>query len=171
MEVFLNPADLKRAARFLGFEDTRPLLTERWITISDRRYGAPLPQIRFRTSPLSFCPFLENRLTPSGSLRGLCRLHPDHKPLVCRLAPLSRSIDLDTDREEWAFTPPMPGCPGSGSEAAWCSGAPNLSRWFPSGDLRQDLDDERDFFRRLRQAMRDGMEKTKIIESFYILPC
>ena len=73
-----------------------------------------LPKIRFKSYPYPFCPFLVNDFSEEEGLRGLCSLHPDHKPLVCKLAPLAREVDLDNGEDDFTFIPPHPDCPGCG---------------------------------------------------------
>ncbi len=73
------------------------------------------PRIRFRSKPLRQCPFLVNDLT-QATYRGLCSLHPHHKPLVCTLSPLAREVEETPAgvQERWSVVPPVGGCPGFG---------------------------------------------------------
>ncbi len=111
MEVFLNSYDLYKMGRFLGFHRSETLFQRGRVTLSQGQGGLSLPKIRFKSQPFPFCPFLINDLTEKG-LRGLCSLHEKHKPLVCALAPLSRTLDLKKKEEEFSFILPHPTCPG-----------------------------------------------------------
>lgn len=117
--VRLTGADLRRLASFLGVQGSElrrrglvNLVREPW---SDGRF-LWRPRIRFRTKPLIQCPFLVNDVDARGRYRGLCSLHPQFKPLVCRLAPLTREVSDDGSvaREAWSFLAPVEGCPGVG---------------------------------------------------------
>jgi len=101
------------------------------------------PRIRFRVKPHRECPFLVNEVDAAGVYRGLCSLHPSHKPLVCALSPLSREVETagNSVRESWSFVPPVEGCPGVGRGEALPLG--------PPPDLRRRLDSEVGWMRRL----------------------
>ena len=112
IRISLNLFDLQRMAGFLNFETTGVLFEKGWVGEEKLDSGGFRPYIRFRENPMRFCPFLENRLDDeSGELYGLCSLHPDHKPLVCSLAPLGRELQFP-DLETWFFVEPIEGCPG-----------------------------------------------------------
>ncbi len=112
MKVFVNSHDLFKMGRFLGFSHTGELFEGGFICMDKGQNGLFLPRIRFKTRPFSFCPFLINDLGEDGVLRGRCSLHLEHKPLVCRLAPLHRMLDLESGEDVFDFMLPHPGCPG-----------------------------------------------------------
>ncbi len=112
MRVFLNPLDIFRIGRFLKLEHSSELFKRRLLMLDKGQNGLQLPRIRFKEKPFLFCPFLINDFDEERGLRGLCSLHPEHKPLVCRLAPLSRHLDLNSGEEEFEFILPHPDCPG-----------------------------------------------------------
>ncbi|OQY31110.1 MAG: hypothetical protein B6241_14785 [Spirochaetaceae bacterium 4572_59] len=114
MEVFLNPYDLYKMGRFLNMSHSIELFEKKLIEWAPGQNSLLLPKIRFKTEPFSFCPFLINDYQDELGLRGLCSLHPEHKPLVCHLAPLTRQIDLETGEDSFGFIPPHPDCPGCG---------------------------------------------------------
>ncbi|MDC7224076.1 MAG: YkgJ family cysteine cluster protein [Spirochaetales bacterium] len=112
MKVFLNPDDLNLLSAYLGNCSGEELFLRRYVTW-DEKSGVKQPRLLFKEfQGIGFCPFLENRLEEDGTLKGLCQLHPHYKPLVCHLAPLTRSVDFETDREEFGFILPHPSCPG-----------------------------------------------------------
>ncbi len=112
MKVFLNPEDLELIKEYTGMSSVDELFAAKLLTW-DEKSGTRQPRLLFRcVSGVKFCPFLENRLEDDGSLRGLCRLHPHYKPLVCHLAPLTREIDFEADSEVYGFIPPHQDCPG-----------------------------------------------------------
>jgi len=115
MTISLNLADLHRMGKYLNLSVTGDLFREGWIERLSLENGGFRPVIKFREQPIRFCPFLENRLEDTGKLLGLCKLHPELKPLVCKLAPVGRELAFDEKLEpriEWFFTEPVHGCPG-----------------------------------------------------------
>lgn len=118
--VRLTGGDLKLLVRYLALSSIRDLKTKGLVSLHRETLGGGRsvwrPRIRFRTRPLVQCPFLVNDLG-AGSYRGLCSLHPHHKPLVCRLSPLTREVDdpgSGAVTETWSTVPPVEGCPGMG---------------------------------------------------------
>lgn len=138
--VRLTGTDLHLLVARLGLASVLDLRTQGLVSLVREPLGPGhsvwRPRIRFRTRPLNQCPFLVNDATLE-SYRGLCSLHPDHKPLVCRLSPLSREVvdpGLGEVSETWSFVPPVEGCPGCG--------VGDLLTIGPPVDLRDRLDDE-----------------------------
>ena len=165
MHVYLNPDDLVLIARFMGFHNTKSLFDNSIVILDYERNGAPVPRLRFSAGVNGCCPFLENRLDERGNgykLKGLCRLHPDSKPLVCALAPLFRRVDLVSGSEEWGFKEPLPGCPGCGED----QDLPAAER---PGELESRLESERSFFKRLAALLDEKAGEEKIIKSLYYL--
>jgi Fe-S-cluster containining protein len=151
MKVFVNPRDMALLCEYFSCPPEE--LTSRGYLIGDRRNGAVLPRIKFREfSGVKFCPFLENRLEDDGSLKGLCRLHPHFKPLVCHLAPLSRTVDFSDDSENYSFIPPHPACPGCGSVGP---DREKLDYGNLSDGIKERLAEEKEYFRTLWLALED----------------
>ena len=98
--------------RFLGLKHSSELFEKELVILDRGQNELLLPRIRFKTKPFSFCPFLINDFDEETGLTGRCSMHLVHKPLVCRLAPLTRKIDLDSGDDEFEFTLPHPSCPG-----------------------------------------------------------
>lgn len=152
-KVWLNPTDLLRLAGHLDFPGVEELELRRIVIAEAAEHGIRRPRLRFIPTPAGLsCRFLINDLDESGRLWGKCALHgTPAKPLVCRLAPLSRSINLDTGEEEWREIPPVIGCPG------WTSGSEPSpeGRRIPTPELgsglRDDLDGETEYFRTLNE--------------------
>ena len=127
------------------------LLKQHIIIVESGQNGALRPRLRFRNGPAGLsCPFLVNDLDEADRLWGKCSLHDTQaKPLVCRLAPLARTVDLTDGSEVWMEVPPVAGCPG------WKAGEepPPEGREIPAPalapDLRADLDVETENFRNL----------------------
>ncbi len=160
MKVFLNPEDLVLMAKFLKFSSTTELFSRGFVIIDRERNNAPLPRIRFKSGKLKFCPFIENRLDDDGRLYGLCSLHPDHKPLVCMLAPHCREYECSTDTEKWSALAPVSGCPGWKDEL-------ETEPVEITEDFRKRLDRESNFFCELEKMI--GLaEDDEIINMFYI---
>ena len=112
MEVYLNPYDLFKLARHLGFSHTRQLFEEGYVILVRGQNDMPVPRIRFRKAIIRFCPFLTNELDDENQLIGRCGLHPAGKPLICSLSPVSRMIDLPAGHTEYRLVEPAPECPG-----------------------------------------------------------
>ncbi len=106
-QVYLNPLDLYKMARFMEYDSTDMLFSTRLVKLIRTEQGVWLPRIEFKRKPFRFCPFLINEET-----RGSCRLHPEHKPLICSMAPVSRVIDFKHNTETWHLVPPVDDCPG-----------------------------------------------------------
>ncbi len=120
MKVFVNSHDLYKMGRFLKFSHSEELFKKGYVKMEEGQNGLTLPRLRFKKKPFPFCPFLMNDLGEDGVLRGRCSLHLKHKPLVCRLAPLHRELNLDTGEEAFDFILPHPGCPGKAGEGIIC---------------------------------------------------
>ncbi len=114
MKIFPNIFDIYRMGIYLKMTHSRELFEQGILEWSVGQNGINLPKIRFKTYPYPFCPFLINDFDEEKGLRGLCSLHPDLKPLICKLAPLSREVDLETGLDQFSFIPPHPECPGCG---------------------------------------------------------
>ncbi len=149
-KVWLNPADLKRLARHLDLGGLEALEERRIVVMEAGEHGIRRPRLLFPRGPAGkACRFLINDLDEDERLWGRCSLHfTEAKPLVCRLAPLSREIDLIDGSEEWIEIPPVTDCPGWKINPPPPDGRsispPNLE-----GPLRSDLDGEREYFRDL----------------------
>lgn len=112
MKVFVNSYDLYKMGRFLKVNHTDDLFDRGIIVLDKGQNNLDLPRIQFKTEPFSFCPFLINDFDEDRGLTGRCSMHLEHKPLVCRLAPLSRVLDLESGTDEFEFILPHPACPG-----------------------------------------------------------
>ncbi len=117
--VRLNLYDLYRMALFLGLSNTRLLFDKGYVALHSDENESLRPRIVFKSfrskgKTMRFCPFLQNSLDERGVLKGLCRLHPAHKPLICSLAPLGRVVDFSQSgiKEKFIFVKPAPDCPG-----------------------------------------------------------
>ena len=163
MKVFLNPEDLTLIADFLGCSPEQ-VFTGGYAMVDSRGNGAPLPRIRFRRGAAQFCPFLENGLDEDGQLSGLCMLHPGYKPLVCMLAPGSRTIDLDAGTEVRGVEIPLPGCPGFDDESVK---AEYDAAQFFSPEIETRLEAEKKFFAELKKLLDSGVHSDTIINKLY----
>jgi len=127
--VRLSGGDLAPLVYYLGLSSVKELRTAGVVELVQERVGEGWvwrPRLRFRTHPLRQCPFLVNDVN-EGRYRGLCSLHPHHKPLVCRLSPLSRTVDDPGQgqvHEQWSVVPPVEGCPGMGRGPELAAAAP-----------------------------------------------
>lgn len=117
--IRLNGDDLDLLCRYLDLPGPAALEQAGYIEYVTEAPGFPRPRLSFRRKPFRFCPFLANTVDDAGRIGGRCALHPDFKPLVCRLSPLARLVDDRQGRavEEWQFVLPVEGCPGAGRAA------------------------------------------------------
>jgi len=95
-----------------------------------------------------------NEITETGLYHGLCSLHPDFKPLVCALSPLTRQVtDTGTGpvKEVWSFLPPVEGCPGCGQG--------ELLPLLPPVSLKKQLEEEVTQMRRLLARAIDDIDE------------
>ncbi len=149
MKVFVNSYDLFKMGRFLGLSHTGELFDKAYICMNAGQNGLNLPRLRFKRKPFPFCPFLMNDLGDDGVLRGRCSLHLKHKPLICRLAPLHRYLDLETGEDSFDFILPHPACPGG-------KGGGVIQVEEEKKNLQRELDFERRYYSILsRQAEMD----------------
>lgn len=153
-KVWLNPLDLERLAHHLALAGTEDLIEKRIIVLDAGEHGILRPRLRFPPGPAGpSCSFLINDLDEEGRLWGKCSLHEtEAKPLVCRLAPLSREIDLADGSESWIEIAPVVGCPGWGEDAPPEQGR-RIAEPLLEGKLRRDLDEESDYFRKLESDL------------------
>ena len=114
-QVLLTPYDLYKMGRFLHLSNSRQLFEEGWVKLVKGENDVWRPQIRFRSKPFKYCPFLTNELNEDGQLKGRCQLHPQNKPLVCAMAPVGRIVDTEKKKDEYVFIKPAPDCPGMNS--------------------------------------------------------
>ncbi|NOX88897.1 MAG: hypothetical protein GXO77_07715 [Calditrichaeota bacterium] len=116
-QVFLNLLDLYNMALFSGFTSTDRLFKQGTAELAqDVNHSVWRPRIRFKERPLRFCPFLINELSDDGRLKGFCRLHPHHKPLICALAPVGCEYDSRKKQASFLLVPPAARCPGMEKE-------------------------------------------------------
>ncbi len=165
-KVNLNLYDLYKMAVYKGFNHTRQLFDETLVHLVQGQNNAWVPQIKFKSfkqkaaeTSLLFCPFLINELDEENNLKGLCRLHPDKKPLICSLAPVGRILDLKDESEDFVFVKPAPDCPGVNSTKI------NLL-----ADLKKVLQIELDFERRFYKILNKINEDTTkefLLENVY----
>ena len=115
VEVYLNLYDLYKLCMYLRLDYTGDLFQRGLVRPAIAENGSWIPRIQFRKKPLQFCPFLINDLDDDFHLKCYCRLHPHLKPLTCRMAPVGRIIDCNSDEINYVFIPPAEGCPGTKS--------------------------------------------------------
>ena len=112
IRITLNLYDLYKMARFLRMKSTQDLFNQNCVQLFKHEHNVWLPEIQFKTSPLKFCPFLINDADDKNYIQGLCSLHPEHKPLICALAPVGRILDFDEGSDQFVFIKPALDCPG-----------------------------------------------------------
>lgn len=159
MEVFLNPGDLHALGVYLNMDHTDRLYDEGLIKNAPGQFNIPWPRLWFRGRPPRFCPFVENHWSETSGLKALCRLQNKAKPLICRLAPVTRTADLETGCDTFTLTPPVLGCPGfeAGEEQT-------LERYLQP--LRRELKEEERFFQILKRAL-DGGELPEDLNRYF----
>ncbi len=146
MIINLNIYDLFKMARHLSLKNTKELFDKGFVKLSIGQNGVYIPQIKFKTVPYKFCPFLINDLNEEMVLKGYCSLHPYKKPLVCILAPYSKEFDTKTKDVNYFYTKPTENCPGELLEGKTSNILPD--------SLHLEIEYEGDFFN-LLQLIRD----------------
>lgn len=157
-KVYLDLYDLYKLAQFHKYSNTGLLFSAGLLILVPVDRGVFLPRIRFKHKPFRFCPFLINEAN-----RGLCSLHPDHKPLVCSLAPVGREVDFIAGTDRYYYVKPAPDCPGVNSDTQ------NVL-----GDIQQiysrELDWQKAFFFILHHLQDSRWKREEFLENLYTLP-
>lgn len=112
IRITLNLYDLYKMARYLKMKSIKELFDQKYVRLFKNEHNVWLPEIKFKSRPLKFCPFLSNYADENNYIQGLCSLHPDHKPLICALAPVGRILDFDESCDKFVFMKPASDCPG-----------------------------------------------------------
>lgn len=112
MDIFVNIYDLYKISNFLGLKNSKELFNSGLFTLEKGQNNMICPKIKFKTQPYKFCPFLTNSVDEDFKLKGYCKLHPYHKPLVCILAPISRELNLKKSISSFFITYPSNHCNG-----------------------------------------------------------
>ena len=159
-EVLLTPFDLYKMGRFLHYETSEELFDNGWAELVKNENNVWRPQIRFKIKPFKYCPFLSNELDEDSTLIGRCQLHPEHKPLVCAMAPVGRIVDMEKNTEEYVFVKPAPDCPGVHSAQQ-----NSLNELLTS--LKEELDFQRNYFELLEIAKNRLLSKEQSFERLY----
>ncbi len=92
---------------------TKELFDKKFVELKEGQNNVFLPKIHFKTYPYKFCPFLINDPDENNILKSYCSIHPQTKPLVCKLAPISREYDTETGRTQYFYTRLADSCLGN----------------------------------------------------------
>ncbi len=157
--MHLNLYDLYRLAGYFGYTHTAALFNSGTVILVKEDHQVYVPRIRFKRKPFVFCPFLENDFTGSTLITS-CRLHPDHKPLICHMAPLGRVLDFKTNEETYIFVPPAPDCPGVKKSTV------NYLSDFKD-KYTKELAYQRDFFNLLEQLKGQALTRRQFLNDLY----
>ncbi|MCW8965688.1 MAG: hypothetical protein OQK82_03240 [Candidatus Pacearchaeota archaeon] len=162
-EVYVNLYDMYKLCTYLKLDHTRDLFERGLLRPAIAENGGWIPRLQFRKKPLQFCPFVINDMDDDFHLKCYCRLHPNLKPLICKLAPVGRIIDCNTEEINYVSIPPVKTCPGMKS---------NHLRIIE--DLEKDLQDELDYdfrFYMILDTIINTTEWTReITEELYYFP-
>lgn len=96
-------------------------------------------------------------------MKALCTLQNRAKPLICRLAPVTRTLDFESERELFSLTPPVEGCPGFESPAIQ-DGETYLA------PLRKELTLEERFFRILQRDLDERGRRAEELAEYFRFP-
>lgn len=158
-KVHLNLYDLYRMSRFHNYDNTKSLFDAGLIHLIKTDNGVFLPRIRFKVKPFCFCPFLINE-----EKQGICKLHPDHKPLICSMAPLGRVVDFENNSETYYLIEPAPDCPGMKSKVV------NQLQDFKD-EYATHLSYQERFFKLLEFLKDKNWSRSEFLELFYCFDC
>jgi Fe-S-cluster containining protein len=163
-EVLLNWYDLYKMARFLNYGHTADLFADGWVElVQDKVQKVWRPRIRFKERPFKFCPFLSNELDEQDELKGYCQMHPNHKPLVCALAPVGCQYDSTEKKTRFLQVPPTESCPGM--ERAVYNDLPAYLQPY-----RQEIAYQEMFFEALEKRKSAHCSKEAFLNKFYAFP-
>jgi Fe-S-cluster containining protein len=158
-KVNLNPYDLFKMARYKGYRHSILLFENKLVYLVQNENNVWIPQIKFKSIAKKkhrFCPFLINELDENNRLLGLCSLHPEHKPLICSMAPVGRVIDFKEKSESFIFVKPAPDCPGV-----------DIEKKNKLSDLQKVLKTELEYEKQFLQIL-DKASGRQLSERFYI---
>lgn len=161
MQVELSLYDLYKMALFLKFNSTKELFSNGYVYLQQHPQGVWMPNLRFKTYPAKFCPFLINEADDQQYWRGLCSLHPHAKPLVCALSPVGRVLDFDASQDDYVFVKPTEDCPGLDSQKK------NLLSDIKTA-YRKELVYQERFFRILQGLKSAGHDRTFYLTNLYV---
>ena len=156
-KVHLTLYDLYKLAQFHKFRFTHQLFDAGIIVLIRTDRNVYVPRIRFKVRPFRFCPYLIH--TPE---KGLCNLHPDHKPLICSLAPVGHVLDFEKDEQAFLFVKPAPDCPGVHS-----SQVNYISDVIAKYEI--ELDYQKRFFTMLNKIQNHSWDRDQFINNLYSL--
>lgn len=163
MEININIYDLYKMARYMNFKNTGELFTKQLISLVPVQNECLTPQIVFRTKPFKFCPWLINDMGDDSVLRGFCSLHPFHKPLICKMAPVGRVVDFANNSFSYMLTAPTEHCPGMDIKEE------NLLS-FMRKELEQELDFEYRYYQILENIKNKSLTVETMLREFYSFP-
>lgn len=152
MDIYINLYDLYKIGKYFKLKSSNELFKKNIIKLTPGQNGLKLPKINFKNRVYMFCPFIINDLDKNNNLKGFCSLHPFNKPLVCILAPTSRTYDPSTNLSEYSFTKPTESCPGIIKEDQLIS---------PSKELKKEIQYEERYYKILDRVLKlniDGYE-------------
>ncbi len=164
MKVFLNPMDVLILASHMKFKHTTELWENNYLITEEGQNKALLPRMKFAGLSPGFCPFIINNWNEETScLKGICSLHRKAKPLICRLAPVAREVDLDDETEEYFIQIPVTGCPGDGS---------NINNRVEEylAPFRKELDWEKRWFELLKRGLDSDIPRDELLKLFFHFP-
>lgn len=159
MNININLYDLYKLVKRLELDSSDQLFERNLIRLVTVQNGIWTPQIIFKEKPFAFCPWLINDLGEDGVLRGFCSLHPHDKPLICKMAPVSRTVDFDDDTISYNLTSPTENCPGM-----------KINQENRLSDLKEELGKEFEYEYRYYRILDHlvGMKKDRsFFETFY----
>ncbi|MEJ2544098.1 MAG: YkgJ family cysteine cluster protein [Calditrichaceae bacterium] len=161
IRISLNLFDLYKMARFLKLNSTKELFQDNYVRLfKHEEHNVWLTEIQFKSDPLKFCPFLINEADDKNYMQGLCSLHPEHKPLICAMAPVGRVLDFDDDSDQFVFMKPAVDCPGVDEE----------KENHLSNDIRihkEELNLQKRFFRILEQLKEADYSREYYLKNLY----
>ncbi|MBI9101897.1 MAG: YkgJ family cysteine cluster protein [Spirochaetales bacterium] len=163
MEVFLNPMDVIILAKHLKMNNTKDLWEDGYIVTAGGQNGTLIPRLKFAGLSPGFCPFVVNNWDEETScLKGTCSIHGKAKPLICRLAPIAREVDLDENEEEYFLKEPVIGCPGCKEQTEV-----NVGSYVET--LGPELDLEKRWFTLLKTGLDRKVSPEDMLKKFFYI--
>lgn len=159
MKININLFDLYKLVGKLELQSSDQLFKRNLIRLVSVQNGVWTPQIVYKEFPFTFCPWLINDMGDDGFMRGFCSLHPFDKPLICKMAPVSRIVDFEKEKITYELTAPTDNCPGMDRSCE--NRLSDLKE-----ELEQELDYEYRFYKILDRLIDRDLEKS-FFEDFY----
>ena len=156
--------DVLKLSEHLKLDNTVQLWENEYVITDKGQNGTLLPRLKFAGLSPGFCPFVINDWNDEKkSLKGFCSIHKQAKPLICRMAPVAREVDIEEDTEEFFIKEPVEGCPGTGASSGLY-----LADYLKP--LKEELFLEKKWFMLMSKMLEREISPEEILKTFFHFP-